>query len=76
MIIADELSPAYVTALLLSRIADHHDIRLEFDRDYGMSKRTGWSVSVDGSVLVEFASDPLLALSLAVAQMLQDESEE
>ncbi len=31
-------------------------LRFEFDADYGIDKRTGWTVSVDGSMLVQFGS--------------------
>ena len=29
------------------------EFRIEHDRDYGCNKRTGWSVSFDGSYLVQ-----------------------
>lgn len=29
-------------------------LRLEFDTDYGINKRTGWSVICEGNVLVQF----------------------
>lgn len=31
---------------------------LEFDRDYGIDKRTGWSVVHEGRVMVQFVSLP------------------
>lgn len=35
---------------------------LEFDRDYGISHRTGWSVIYNGCVIVQFQSNPIVAL--------------
>jgi hypothetical protein len=29
---------------------------LDFDRDYGIDRRTGWSAVYDGSVVVQFVS--------------------
>ena len=35
---------------------------LQYDRDYGIDRRSGWSVVVDGSVAVQFARNRLVAL--------------
>ena len=31
-------------------------VRVDFDRDYGIENRTGWSLSVNGSYLLQFVS--------------------
>lgn len=36
--------------------------RLDYDPDYGIDHRTGWTVHYDGCVLVQFAKGPLRAL--------------
>lgn len=38
--------------IVIGRFGLHHD------RDYGVSKRTGWSAVWDGSVMVQFVSLP------------------
>ena len=38
---------------------------LQWDKDYGCKRRTGWSVAVDGSFLVEL--EPWLVVALAKA---------
>jgi hypothetical protein len=40
--------------------------RLEFDRDYGIDRLTGWSVTVNGVVRVQFAPGPIRALWRAI----------
>jgi hypothetical protein len=30
--------------------------RLEYDRDYGINRRSGWTAVVDGSVLTQFVT--------------------
>ena len=35
---------------------------IDFDRDYGVSKRTGWSITEDGTCLVELEKHLILAL--------------
>lgn len=37
---------------------DAMSLRLDWDRDYGMDKRTGWSVHLNGVCVVQFADDP------------------
>lgn len=76
MIRADNVTHGDVVMLLLCRIADHYDVTLAFDRDYGMDKRTGWSVTVDGRVLVEFADDPLGAMALAATVMIAEQEQD
>jgi hypothetical protein len=41
-------------------------LTIEFDRDYGIDKRTGWSIKVDGRVVVELERFLLMALIKAV----------
>lgn len=36
--------------------------RLDYDPDYGIDHRSGWTVHYDGCVLVQFARGPLRAL--------------
>lgn len=36
--------------------------KLEWDREYGPSKRSGWSVCIDGSYVVELERSLLVAL--------------
>ena len=31
-------------------------IKIEYDKDYGIDKKTGWSVSMDGSIICQFKS--------------------
>jgi len=38
---------------------------LEFDRDYGMHKRTGWTVVMDGCVCSELERNILISLRKA-----------
>lgn len=43
--------------------------RLEYDRDYGVARRSGWTVVVDGMVVVELMETPQAALEQAVEKM-------
>lgn len=45
--------------------ADAHDVRMEWDSDYGINDRDGWSLTFDGRVLVQFA--PAMAEAAARA---------
>jgi hypothetical protein len=48
---------------------------LEFNRDYGIDRRTGWTVVIDGIVHVQFARGPLRAIALGLFRhwrMLRD----
>lgn len=45
--------------------------RLEYDVDYGIDLREGWSVTVDGSVVVQFVKTPKEAL-LAALDRIKD----
>lgn len=45
--------------------------RLEYDSDYGIDHRSGWSVVVEGSVVVQFADNPEIALRQAVEEISQ-----
>jgi hypothetical protein len=38
---------------------------LDYDTDYGVKKRTGWSVHINGRVMVQFHPDPKEAIGLA-----------
>jgi hypothetical protein len=40
--------------------------RLDFDRDYGIDRRTGWSISVNGGCLVMFERSLIVALFRAL----------
>ena len=40
--------------------------QLEYDVDYGIDRREGWTVTVDGSVIVQFAKTPEEALLAAI----------
>lgn len=59
----DEL-PALVRHLGLK------ELRIEFDTDYGIDKKTGWSVTMDGAVVIQFAPTPEIALRNAVSKAL------
>lgn len=37
---------------------------IHFDRDYGIDRRTGWSIAIDGSFVVQFEKHLLVALIL------------
>jgi hypothetical protein len=39
---------------------------LEFDRNYGVDKRTGWSVAIGGSYYVQFWPEPVTAVLIAI----------
>lgn len=43
-----------------------NSFRLEYDVDYGIDRKTGWSVVIDGSVVVQFADTPEEALQKAL----------
>lgn len=43
--------------------------RLEYDVDYGIDRRSGWSVTVNGIVHVQFASSPEEALVDAIERI-------
>lgn len=47
--------------------------RLEYDVDYGIDRRAGWSVTVNGSVIVQFAPSPEEALVDAI-QRIKDQA--
>jgi len=38
------------------------DLRVDYDNDYGIDHQSGWSVTVEGSVLVQFEKHLLVAL--------------
>ena len=38
-------------------------IRLHYDRDYGIDRRGGWSLSINGSFVVQFERFLLVALA-------------
>lgn len=77
MILGDHLSEGDIVLLLLRKIAASgvRSLRLEFDHDYGIANRIGWSVSTNGSVRVEFASGPLEALALALGETHVEQEE-
>jgi hypothetical protein len=37
-------------------------LRIHWDKDYGINKRTGWSVSVNGHFVVEFKKFLIVAI--------------
>lgn len=43
---------------------------LDYDADYGVDHRTGWSVVIDGIVWSSFQAGPIRALWLAVWRRL------
>ena len=43
--------------------------RLDYDVDYGIDRREGWSVIVDGRVIVQFSKTPAQALLDALDRM-------
>lgn len=47
---------------------------LAFDRDYGIDRRTGWSVAVDGSYIVQFESWLVVAIWKAIKEFLNHEN--
>ena len=40
--------------------------KLEWDREYGINKRTGWSIVVDGSVIVQLERFSIIAVVKAL----------
>lgn len=59
--------PAYSTSLSAawSLTNDWKSWRLDFDTDYGIDRRTGWSVHVNGCCLVQFAATAPVAICRA-----------
>lgn len=48
--------------------------QLHYNVDYGIDRRTGWSVVVNGSVVVQFFDDPAEALEEALVRLREWES--
>jgi hypothetical protein len=40
-------------------------LRIDYDRDYGIDRQTGWSVAINGVYLVQYERCLLVALSKA-----------
>lgn len=52
-----------------------HRVSLEYDIDFGLEKRTGWSLKVDGRVMIAFAQTPEEAvLSAMVIEFVRNEA--
>lgn len=66
---ADKMSTGDVQRYLLETLATSVgcSLRIDYDLAYGSDRRSGWSVSYDGSVIVQFAPTYVEALSLALA---------
>lgn len=47
---------AYAWQITTHLTTTHRTFRLDYDKEYGADLRTGWSVSVDGVVVVQFAA--------------------
>jgi hypothetical protein len=45
------------------------EFRLEYDADYGIDRRSGWSVVIDGSVVAELMETPEAALKQAMEKV-------
>jgi len=45
--------------------------KIEFDRDYGIDKRTGWSICVDGHYIIQLEKHFLMALIKAVGKIIK-----
>jgi len=43
-----------------------NSLSVEFDRNYGISKRTGWSIAIDGRYLVELEKRLVKAIWKAI----------
>jgi len=52
--------------LILVAAAAHDSVYLAHDTAYGINNRSGWSVTLDGCVLVQFADEPAGALAEAL----------
>lgn len=52
------------------------DWTLEYNTDYGIDRRTGYSVSIEGANLCEFAPAPCLAICRAFLALQELESKE
>ena len=46
------------------------NLRIEFDRNYGCNNRTGWSISIDGSFVVELERFLMVAIYKAIKTVL------
>lgn len=46
-------------------------LRIEYDTDYGIDKRTGWSATVDGVVVVQFEVSMMAMLAKLMRYQLQ-----
>ncbi len=47
-------------------------LRLDYDRDYGIDHRRGWSVAIDGSYYVQFWPEPITAVIVALWRWWQE----
>lgn len=56
--------------------ARKQSFQLHYDIDYGISHRSGWSVVINGSVVVQFADSAEGALQEALERVRRRESEE
>jgi hypothetical protein len=56
--------------------ARKQSFQLQYDVDYGISRRSGWSVVINGSVIVQFADGPEAALKEALDRVRHWESDE
>lgn len=45
--------------------------KVEWDRDYGINKRTGWSIVVDGSFVVQLERFLIIAISKTLYKKLK-----
>jgi hypothetical protein len=50
-------------------------LRIDFDHEYGISQRTGWSIVVDGSYCVQFESSLIAAIWKAFRYTLRRNKE-
>lgn len=53
--------------------AQGRSFRLEFDVNYGIDRKTGWSVICDGRVIVQFSETPEEALKEAAKKLAEEE---
>lgn len=69
---ADQMSQGDIIAYLLETIVANSDVQsfqLAHNRRHEEDTRTGWSISVDGAIIVRSAATPTDALSLALAEL-------
>ncbi len=46
-------------------------VSIDYDKDYGVDNRSGFSICIDGSYYVQFRKDPFTALLIALYKHIE-----